>query len=77
MLHNVPSSSPPPDPFRVGLSLEDLLTMARVELEEARRRLIENKNIQWEGRIVDTFLELLERNTLPTFDVRWMERKLG
>jgi len=40
MLHNVPSSSPPPDPFRVGLSLEDLLTMARVELEEARRRLI-------------------------------------
>jgi hypothetical protein len=28
------------DPFGGGLSLDDLLTMARVELEEARRRLL-------------------------------------
>ena len=28
------------DPFGIGLTLDDLLIMARVELEEARRRLI-------------------------------------
>jgi hypothetical protein len=29
-----------PDPFGISVPLEDLLVMARVELEEARRRLL-------------------------------------
>lgn len=45
-------------------------------LDEAIRRLIKGRDIQWEGRIVDTFLALLQRGALPIFNGRWMERKL-
>ena len=40
-MHRSISNAPPGlDPFGGPLSLDDLLTMARVELEEARRRLL-------------------------------------